>query len=309
MRVAIMGAGGIGAYMGARLAASGTEVVFVARGAHLAALKRNGLRIESPRGNLHLPSIRATDDAREIGPVDVAVLAVKLYDMEAAARRMLPLVGPNTMVVPIQNGVTATQLVAQIVGAKAVVGGLVYMACHIREPGVVVHLSDIERFIFGETDGSASPRTEALREVAAAAGLAVRVTQNIALELWNEFVLLGGHSSIAGLSRKPIGDIRSDPDLRELLVGAMQEVVAVGRAKGIAFDAGIVERTLALFDQFDPRSKASLLGDLETGKSLEIEWLSGALVRLGKELGVPTPIHSVAYACLKPYARGRQANS
>jgi 2-dehydropantoate 2-reductase len=309
MKVAIMGAGGIGAYIGARLAATGAEVAFVARGAHLAALRRDGLRIESPRGNLHLRTVQATDDPKEIGPVDVALLAVKLYDMDTAARRMLPLVGTNTMVVPVQNGVTAPQLVAEIVGRKAVIGGLVYMACHIREPGVVVHLSDIEQFVFGELDGSRSRRIEALREAAAAAGLTARVTNDIAHELWNKFVLLGGHSSVACLSRKPIGDIRSDPDLRSLLVDSMKEVVAVGSAKGIAFDADIIERTLVLFDRFDPRSKASMLGDLETGKPLEVEWLSGALVRLGSELGVPTPVHRVTYACLKPHAGGRKSGS
>jgi 2-dehydropantoate 2-reductase len=309
VKVAVMGAGGIGAYIGARLAAAGAEVSLIARGAHLAALRRNGLRIESPRGNLHLAAIRATDDPREIGPVDVVLLAVKLYDLDAAARRMLPMVGPNTMVVPIQNGIAAPQIVAAISGAKPVIGGLVYMACHIAEPGVVVHLSDIEQFVFGELNGARSPRVEALREAAAAAGLTVRIADDIAHELWNKFVLLGGHSSVACLSRKAIGDIRSDPDLRALLVDSMKEVVAVGRAKGIAFADDVVERTLTLFDRFDPRSKASMLGDLEAGKPLEVEWLSGELVRLGAELDVPTPIHRMTYACLKPYARGAGASA
>jgi len=309
MKIAIMGAGGIGAYIGARLAATGHDVSLIARGAHLAALRRNGLRISSPRGNLRLEAIHATDDPGEVGPADVVLLAVKLYDLDAAARRMRPMVGPATIVVPIQNGVSAPQMVAEIVGAEPVIGGLVYMACQITEAGVVTHMSEIEQFVFGEIGGATTPRVAALRDAAEAAGLGVRVTDDIAHELWNKFVLLGGHSSVACLSRKPIGVIRADPDLRGLLVDSMQEVIAVGRAKGIAFASDIVGRTLTLFDRFDAQSKASMLGDLEMGKPLEVEWISGALVRMGTELGVATPIHRTAYACLKPYARGRDANA
>jgi len=305
MKIAIVGAGGIGGYLGARLAAAGSEVALIARGAHLAALRRGGLRLSSPKGNVLVNPIRATDEPREIGQVDVVLLAVKLYDLPQAARQMLPMVGPQTMIVPIQNGVTAIEEVSAIVGREHVVGGLVYMACHISEPGVITHLSEIDTFIFGEVDGMLSRRVENFRDVAARAGITVRVADDITRELWNKLVLLGGHSSVAGLSRQPLGVIRSDPDLRALYAQAMQEVVAVGRAKGIALARDIVDETLVLSDQFDPNSKASMLGDLEAGKPLEVEWISGAVVRMGVELGVPTPLHRIAYACLKPFAQGQ----
>jgi 2-dehydropantoate 2-reductase len=309
MKIAIVGAGGIGGYLGARLAAAGNDVALIARGAHLAALKRNGLRLSSPKGDVLVNPIRATGEPSEVGTVDVVLLAVKLYDLGPAARQMLPMVGPKSTVVPIQNGVTAVEEVAAIVGREHVVGGLVYMACHISEPGVITHLSEIDQFTFGEVDGARSTRVEALRDVAARAGITAQIADDITRELWHKFVLLGGHSPVAGLSRQPLGVIRSDPDLRALYTQAMREVFAVGRARGIALADDIVERTLALSDRFDPTSKASLLGDLEAGKPLEVEWLSGAVVRMGAELGVPTPFHRIAYACLKPFAAGRAIRS
>ncbi|HEX7006155.1 MAG TPA: 2-dehydropantoate 2-reductase [Alphaproteobacteria bacterium] len=304
MRIAIMGAGGIGCYVGGRLAAAGQDVTFVARGRHLDALRSRGLTVRSPLGDIVLPQVRATDNPAEVGPVDVVLMGVKLYDLETATRAALPMVGPGTMIVPVQNGVTAHERIAAIAGREAVVGGLVFMSSFVVAPGVAEHKSKVHGVVFGELDGSLSKRVEAFRDVGVAAGYDARASTEILVELWNKFILLCGFSAVSALSRQPVGPVLADPELKAVLYQSMAEVAAVARAKGIGVADDVVDKSIAFCGHFKFDSKASMLEDLEVGKPLELEWLSGTLVRLGAELGVPTPFHSIANAMLKPLARG-----
>jgi 2-dehydropantoate 2-reductase len=305
MRIAIMGAGGIGCYVGARLAAAGQDVAFIARGRQLDALKTKGLTLKSPLGDVALKKVTATNEPSEIGPVDVVLMAVKLYDLKSAAEAARPLVGPKTMVVPVQNGVTAHEELAAALGRPAVVGGLVFMSCFVVEPGVAVHKSQVHGLYFGELDGTLSPRVAALRDAGVAAGIDARATSTILVELWNKYILLCGFSAVSTLSRQPVGPILADPDLRAFLTQAIHEVADVARAKRIGVAADIVEKSVAFCGNFKHDSKASMLEDLEAGKPLELDWLSGTLVRLAAEAGVAVPFHKMAYAMLKPLAGGR----
>jgi 2-dehydropantoate 2-reductase len=305
MRIAIMGAGGIGCYVGARLAQAGQDVAFVARGRQLDALRTKGLTLRSPLGDVVLDKVRATDRPAEIGPVDVVLMGVKLYDLKSAAEAARPLVGPDTMVVPVQNGVTAHEELGAALGREAVVGGLVFMSSFVVEPGVAVHKSQVHGLYFGELDGRLSPRVAAFRDAGVAAGYDARASSDILLELWNKYILLCGFSAVSTLSRQPIGPILADPELRAVLVQATQEVAEVARAKGVAVAADVVDKCIAFCGNFKADSKASMLEDLEAGKPLELAWLSGTLARLGAEAGVATPFHPNANALLKPMAGGR----
>ncbi len=304
MRIAIMGAGGVGSYFGARLAASGEDVTFIARGRHLAALRERGMSVKSPRGDLRLETVAATDDPTTVGTVDVVLVTVKLYDLENACEVIAPMVGPATMIVPVQNGVSAFDMVCSRIDREHVVGGLVFVATFVVAPGEVEHKTELHRLVFGEMDGSLSDRVLAFRDAGQRAGLDAEASEDIERELWMKFALLGGFSPVSSLSRQNVGAMTSDKDLRELTRRSIGEVVAVGRAKGVALAPDLVEKTLALSARFDPEAKNSMLRDLEAGKPLENEWISGEIVRLGRELGIPTPIHETAYAALKPFAAG-----
>lgn len=309
MKIAIMGSGGVGCYFGARLAASGQDVVFIARDRQLDALRGRGLSLKSPHGDLTLPKVRATDDPASVGPVDVVLDCVKLYDLAASASFMRPLIGPATMVVPVQNGVTAPDELAAILGPERLVGGLVYISCFVVEPGQAVHTSQVHGLVLGELDGRPSPRVAAFQKAGAAAGFDCRAADNIRSEMWKKFVLLAGFSPITCLSRQPIGPLLDDPDLRALFVQSMLEVVTVGSAEGVVLPDDIVDRTLALCRNFDPTSTSSMHEDLEAGKPLELDWISGTVARLGAKHGVPVPFHEVAYTTLKPLARGRRRSA
>ncbi len=304
MRIAIMGAGGVGSYFGARLAASGEDVTFIARGRHLAALRERGMSLKSPRGDLRLATVAATDDPSTVGTVDVVLVTVKLYDLVNACEAIAPMVGPATMIVPIQNGVSAVDMVRSRFDRDHVVGGAVFVASFVVAPGEVEHKTELHRLVFGEADGSLSDRVLALRDAGQRAGFDAEASQDIELDLWKKFAALGGFSPVSSLSRQTGGAISADKDLWQLVRRSVGEVVAVGRAKGIAFAPDIVEQTLAMNARFDPDAKNSMLLDLEAGKPLEHEWISGEIVRLGRELGVATPFHEIAYAALKPFAAG-----
>jgi 2-dehydropantoate 2-reductase len=296
MRIAIMGAGGVGSYFGARLAGSGEDVIFIARAAHLAALWERGLSVKSPRGNLRLETVAATEDPSTVGIVDIVLLTVKLYDLETACDLIAPMVSPETMIVPVQNGVSSIDIISSKFDPKIVVGGLAFIASFVVSPGEVEHLTELHRLVLGEVDGSLSNRVLAFRDVGQRAGFDAEVTENIELEL-------------TSLSRQAVGAIETDNDLREISRRSINEVLSVGRAKGIAFPADMLETTLALNSRFDPNAKNSMLIDLEAGRPLEHEWISGEIVRLGRELGVPTPFHEIAYAILKPFAAGKPPKS
>jgi 2-dehydropantoate 2-reductase len=307
MHIAIIGAGGVGGYFGARLAAAGTNISFVARGAHLQAMQSQGLRLESPKGNLHLERVNATDDPATIGNVDVVLLTVKMYDLEAVCRSIGPLVGERTVVVTLQNGVEAVDIVSRHVGRGHVAGGVAYVAAVIAEPGLIRHTA-LDELIFGELDGGRSERLEALEGVCRRAGFTAMVNHDIQVALWSKFSRLSVFSGMTAVTRSPIGVLRSDPELLALLQDACEETIRVGRARGVALPDLLMAEILQMVNNLPHHAKASMLEDLERGRRLELPWLSGGVVRLGAEVGVPTPIHSFIATVLKPHVNGRAAN-
>ena len=303
MRIAVVGAGGVGGYFGGRLAATGTDVTFVARGAHLDALRSHGLRINSPKGNLHLPRVSATHDPATIGPVDIVFFTVKLYDSEAATSMLPPLLGPTTVVIPFQNGVDGVDIITRAVGQSHTAGGTAYVSAVIAEPGVIRHTA-MDHLIFGELDGRRSARLEQLLDACQPAGFQSTFSASINVDIWTKFVRLSVFSGMTAVTRCPIGVIVNDPDLLEMLKAAVREATAVARAKGIAVPDDGADRVEVAYKALPPQAKASMLEDLERGRHLELPWLSGAVVRIGREVGVDTPVHRFIATVLKPYANG-----
>jgi 2-dehydropantoate 2-reductase len=309
MKIAIIGSGGVGGYFGARLAASGEDVTFVARGAHLESMQKNGLKILSALGDLQLPKVKATSDTKTIGPVDVVMIAVKLWATEEAAAAAKPLIGPNTAVVSFQNGVVAVDTLLPILGKEHVMGGVANIAALIEEPGVIRHNGNMASLFYGELDNKPSPRTKALNDACVKAGINGGVVDNIQKAIWEKYVRLVTLSAMTSLTRMPAGPIRSDPDTRALTQQVMEEVIAIGRAKGIRFDDDIVVKQMGNIDTIPATMVASMCGDLRRGNRLELPWLSGMVSKFGKELGVPTPANQFVYAALKLYANGRPAEA
>ncbi len=308
MRIAAMAAGAVGGYFGARLAKAGHDVFFIARGAHLAAMRKDGLQIESVHGDLHLPKPNVTDNPAEVGRVDIVLFAVKLWDTEKAAEATKPLVGVNTRVITLQNGVDSYERVAPIIGAKNTVPGATYVVTVIDRPGIISQTSQAQLMVFGTVDGKPDSQLQGFAEALKATGVSVNLTDNIERERWQKFVLLTGTSGATAVTRNSMGPILADPDTRALFRKAMSEVVAVGRAKGVAIDESFVDDRIAFADKSFPASmKASMANDLDRGNRLELDWLAGHVSRLGKELKVPTPVNDTIYAALKLHRMGDKA--
>ncbi|MBN8992844.1 MAG: 2-dehydropantoate 2-reductase [Rhizobiales bacterium] len=307
MRIAIVGTGGVGAGYGAALAKAGAEVTFIARGAHLAAMQRDGLKVLSPRGDIHLVPTRATDNPADIGRVDFVLFCVKLWDVESAGISIKPLIGPDTAVIPLQNGVDAAERLIPILGENAVMGGVAQISAKIIEPGVIQQVGTFMRIVFGELDGRASPRGEKFLALCQKAGFEAKLSDAILTELWMKFILLAANASAVALSRRPVGDLRS-PEMRPVMMSAYREVMEVGRANGVTLPDNAVEITAGYSDSLPAHQKPSMALDLERGNRLELPWLGGKVVELGNKLGVPTPTHSLMYAMLKPYIMGKPAD-
>lgn len=307
MKIAFMGAGGVGGLIGARLAHAGCDVSFVARGAHLKAMREHGLRLESSVGDVHVRDVKATDDPATIGPVDIVIFAVKLWDTEAAARAMAPLLGPGTGVISLQNGVRKDDILRPIVGEKALMGGVAYMGTAIARPGVIEHTGTMQRVVFGEYDGSRSPRALALLEWLKKTGIDAQLSDDIRRSLWEKFVFLVAMAAVTASIRLPIGPIRSHPLTRQFYLDALREAAAVGRAHGVKLPENFAEERMAFVDTLPATMTASLQLDLERGNPLEVEWLSGSVVDLGAAVGVPTPIHRAVRDILILHAQGKKA--
>jgi 2-dehydropantoate 2-reductase len=305
MRIAAMAAGAVGGYFGGRLAAAGHDVSFIARGAQLEAIRKNGLKIESPLGNLHLEKARATSDPKEIGPVDVVLFAVKLWDTETAAELAKPMVGPQTRVITFQNGVDSVERLAPILGADKVVGGSAYIASVIGAPGVISHTSQFAKMVCGRIDGKPDAQLAAFVTAAKEAGIDIAQTENINRERWEKFIFLVGLSGATGSTRMPLGAILADPDTRAFFQSLMAEVIALAEAKGVALRPDFLESRMKFADTAPPGMKASLLHDLERGNRIELDWLAGKVVSLGRELCVPTPANAAVYAVLKLHRMGK----
>jgi 2-dehydropantoate 2-reductase len=305
MRIAAMAAGAVGGYFGARLAKAGHDVFFIARGANLTAMRKDGLRIESVHGDLHLPKPNVTDNPAEVGPVDIVLFAVKLWDTETGAEATRPLVGPGTRVITLQNGVDSYERIAPIVGKQRAVPGATYVVSVIERPGVIKQTSQAQSIVFGAANGKPDAALQAFAGAAKATGVSVTLTDNIERERWQKFILLTGTSGATALTRSTMGPILADPDMRALFRNIMLEVLAVAQAKGVAIDDGFVDERVAFADtHFPPTMKASMANDLDRGNRLELDWLAGMVVKLGKQFKVPTPVNDTVYAALKPYRMG-----
>ncbi len=299
--MAVLGAGGIGAYYASGFANGGADVHLIARGAHLNALQRDGLTIETPEGTSH-HDLHATGEPSEIGPVDVVLFCVKSYDTETAAAGLGPLLGPDTAVVSLQNGIDNEARIADAIGWSHVLGGSAYIFAAIREPGVVV-ASGPRSIVFGEWQGGdPTPRVQAILDTAAAGGLGASTAADIQAAKWEKYVLLAALSAVSAGTRLPLGDIRRSEAAVALLHDLMAEVWAVGRASGVALDDGLVDRQFALVMSQADDSKSSLQTDLVTGHRMELDALQGATLRIGREWGVSTPKMAAAYALLEPWA-------
>jgi 2-dehydropantoate 2-reductase len=304
VRIAIMGSGGVGGYFGARLVQGGADVHFVARGAHLAAMRERGLAIEGGPRPIHLPKVSVSDEAKTIGPVDVVMFCVKLWDTEIAARQLLPLMQSETAVISFQNGVQKDDMLRPIVGEKALVGGVAYVGTTIGRPGVIVQTGSVERVVFGEYDGRRSARVDAFHAACRRGGINAEISDDIRRAIWEKYVSLVAMSGATASMRQTIGPIRSNPLTRQFLLELAREVVAVGRAHGVALPEDYAEQRMPFFDAWPPEMAASMYHDLQQGKPLELRWLSGGVVDLGAAVGVPTPMNRAVRDILTLHAAG-----
>jgi 2-dehydropantoate 2-reductase len=300
MRIAIFGAGSVGGYFGARLARAGHDVVFIARGEHLRAIQTRGLKVDSPKGDFLVQPAHATDDPAQAGTADVIILGVKAWQVPDAALAMRPMLGPETFVIPLQNGVEAPDQLAAAAGPGRVVGGLCRIISMIAGPGHIRHGGMEPTVIIGELDRRPSDRTERLRAAFEAAGVATEVAVDIHAALWEKFLFLAPLSGVGAVTRAPFGIMRSVPETRQLLVSAMQEISAVARARSVALPADAVDRALATVDAAPAEGSASMQRDILAGRLSELESQNGAVVRLGGEAGVPTPVNAFIYQTLLP---------
>ena len=304
MHIVVMGAGGVGGYFGGRLAQAGFPVTFIARGAHLAAMRAHGLGLRSALGDATI-HVRAVGDPAEAGKADAVLFAVKLWDTETAAALLKPVLAEDGVVVPFQNGVESIERIGAVLGAERVMGGVAYIAARIAEPGVIAHTGKIARLRIGAARPSQQAAAQALQAACAKSGFEAELTGDIRRALWEKFVFLVGMSGATALSRLPIGPIREDAQLRWLLEAAMRETWTVARARGIDLPEDFVSRQMELVAGFPAGTKSSMLGDLEAGAKLELPWLAGAVVRMAQEHGLEVPVNRTILAALTPYAGGR----
>ena len=304
MKFTVMGAGGVGGYFGARLAAAGHEVGFVARGRHLEAMRENGLAVRSELGDVELRSVRTSDDPAAFGAADCVLFTVKSYDCETAAEALRPALGVDTFVVPLLNGIGHVEALQRILGPDRVLGGVAHISALIEGPGVVRHFDRLQILRIGEMDNTASPRVLALREACTAAGIECPVPRDIERELWQKVVMICTLAGANCLTRLPLGACRNNPATREMMECLIAESVAVARALGVSLPDDQEARTMAVLDKLPAPMKASIFAALERGDRLEASALNGAIDRLGREARVDTPTHRAVYAALAPHEHG-----
>ncbi len=305
MRIAVMGSGGLGGFFGALLCRGGTDVSFVARGRHLQAMREHGLRIEGPE-IVHIPNVTATADPAEIGVVDLVMVCVKLWDTESALEQIRPLVGSDTTIISFQNGVLKDRYLRAAYHERQIMGGVGYVASTIDRPGVILQTGPMQRLLFGEFDGSRSKRGEAFLQACLAGGINAAISDNILCEIWQKYVFLVALSGTTATIRRPIGPIRENKQTRAFFLDIMREVVAVGRAHGVDLDEDYAEKTLEFADTVDHEMTSSMHHDLERGNPLEVRWLSGGVVELGRDKNVATPLNRAIADILQLHATGKR---
>jgi 2-dehydropantoate 2-reductase len=309
MRIAVMGTGGTGGYFGGLLARAGEEVTFIARGDHLEAIRKNGLAIKSVlAGDFSIPA-KATDNTQDIGPVDLVLFCIKAYDNAAAADQIRPLIGPQTVVLSVQNGIDNEQQIGEVIGAEHILGCVSYVSSIIESPGVIAQTGGPGKIVFGEMQGGTSARTETLQSTLQNSGITAELHADIQVALWQKFLGICGVNGITALTRLPLGEILACEETRNLMRGTMEEVEAVARASGANLPEACVDQSMDLFSSVEPSVRGSMYYDLAAGRRLELDVLNGTLVRLGSEHGIPTPINFAIYASLKPYLDGAPSAS
>jgi 2-dehydropantoate 2-reductase len=286
-----MGSGGVGGYFGGRLAQAGYDVGFVARGEQLAALREQGLFVESSLGNIHLPKIRASDNPLELGHPDYVLLCVKLWDTDPVLGMIKQIVAPNTSVLSLQNGVQKEEIMCRVLGKSTVLGGVCYISSKVRKPGVITHTGTMQKLVFGECEGQTSTRTQPLLQACQRAGIEAEISSDIRKAIWEKFVFLVGTSACTTTMQAPLGPIRAHPKTRAFLLDVMREVVAVARAHGIQLDSNFAQNRLEFCDTLPAEMTSSMHSDLQQGKRLEVEWLSGAVAALGQDVKIETPLN------------------
>jgi len=306
MRIAVFGAGGIGGYFGAQFARAGHDVGFIARGRHLAALRDNGLTVESSVAPVQSLPVRADDDPSRLPPADVVMFCVKLWDVETAAAQVAPLLADGGIVIPFQNGVESHRVLIRVLGKSRVAGGVAQIGAVIKAPGVIAHTGTMAKLRVGAFAGGPQSAVEAFAAAGRDAGIAIDLVDDIERALWEKFVFLAAMSGTTALARRPLGVVRADPDLRAALTASMRETVAVAATQGVVFDDAFVERQLAFIDGLPGEMRSSLLNDLVAGNRLEAPWLAGGVARMAAAAGLAAPVNATIYAALKPYVNGAQ---
>ncbi len=300
MKIAVMGTGGTGGYFGGLLAQKGHEVTFIARGAHLQAIQKNGLQVKSVHGDFKIAPARATDTPSDIGPVDLILFLTKTYDTDSAAQVIKPIVSKNTTVLSLQNGLDAAERIGEVVGLEHMLAGASWISSAVASPGIIKQVSDFRRIAIGELDGQKTPRLQAVYEAFKETGVTIEISDNIRKVLWNKFTFISSASAFGSLTRLPMAEYRSVPETRAQILNLMQEVKALAAASGVRLDDDAVDKALSIMDSSGPQIKASMQLDVETGHRSELESMIGVICHKGKTLGVPTPTADFIYAALLP---------
>jgi 2-dehydropantoate 2-reductase len=300
MKILIMGTGGVGGYYGGLLAQQGNEVTFISRGAHLYAIRHEGLKVKSVHGDFTVSPANATEDPAKVEPVDLILFCVKAYSTDEAAEAIRPVVGPQTVVMSLQNGIEAADRIGKVLGLEHVIGGVTWLSSAVEAPGLIRQISQFRRIVFGELDGGRSERIQSIYEVLNQTGITVEISEDIRKVLWTKLVFIAAVSGIGSLTRLPMGDYRAIPETRSLLSSLMQEVESLARAQGVSLDGDVVQKWLEFVDNAAPHIKPSMQLDVEAGHRTELESMIGVVGRKGRELGVPTPVADFVYASLLP---------
>jgi len=300
MRIAIMGTGGVGGYYGGLLAQRSHDITFIARGAHLKAILENGLQVKSVHGDFHIKPAQATDDPTQVGPVDYVIFCTKAYALDEAAQQTAPLVGSDTTVIPLLNGIDAAERIGAVIGMQHMLGGVTWISSAVEAPGIIKQVSQFRRVVMGELDGQVTSRAQAIYKAFDETGIEVELSENILKILWTKFVFISAASGLGSLTRLPMGEYRSIPETRTMITNLMQEVEAVARAQGVKLDEDVVQKSLDFIDNAAPNIRASMQLDVAAGRRSELEAMIGVIGRKGRESGIPTPVADMIYAALLP---------
>jgi 2-dehydropantoate 2-reductase len=300
MKIALMGTGGVGGYYGGLLAQNGHDVTFIARGAHLKAIQKDGLQVKSIFSDFHINPAQATDDPAQIGSFDLVIFCTKNYSIDEAAQLIKPIVGAETTVLPLENGIDAADRIGTVVGMEHMLGGTTWISSAVEAPGVIKQISQFRRVVLGELHGQVSTRVKTIHKAFEETGITAEISENILKVLWTKFVFIFAASSLGSLTRLTMGEYRSVPETRALVTDLMREVEAVAHAQGVELDENVVQKSMDFIDNAAPHIKPSMQLDVEAGRRSELEAMIGVVGRKGRELDIPTPMADAVYAALLP---------